>query len=186
MNILVLSDTHGRLQAAQEMYERLCAGIIIDHIIHCGDYARDAEALARRYKIPFTAVRGNCDGCTRREWKTVETPAGNILVIHGHTEHVGQTLSGAAKLARAENCIAVCFGHTHVPVNETVDGIRMINPGSLTFPRDGTEGSAALIVATEKALTAQILWYGAAPGPADGRSARGGFLRRILNYSDGQ
>ena len=27
------------------------------------------------------------------------------------------------------------FGHTHVPQNEEVDGIRYLNPGSVAFPR---------------------------------------------------
>jgi hypothetical protein len=29
----------------------------------------------------------------------------------------------------------VMFGHTHKPVIQTVDGLTLINPGSLSYPR---------------------------------------------------
>ncbi len=31
-------------------------------------------------------------------------------------------------LAMQHKCVAVCFSHTHVPVNEVSSGIRFINP----------------------------------------------------------
>ena len=68
-------------------------------------------------------------------------------------------LQNLCYLAEEYDCRCVCFGHTHVPVNETVAGIHLLNPGSLTNPRGGSKPSCALIVATEKALTATIVNY---------------------------
>ena len=39
----------------------------------------------------------------------------------------------------------VCYGHTHIAADETVDGIRLINPGSLWRSRDGRGPSYALL-----------------------------------------
>ena len=33
-------------------------------------------------------------------------------------------------------------GHTHVKVDETRDGIRFVNPGSISLPKDGTHSFA--------------------------------------------
>ncbi len=160
MNILVLSDTHGDLSRATEMYERLTAGIIIDCIIHCGDYGADAEKLAVKLHQDVYYVRGNCDGARRREFRTLDTPAGKILLTHGHTENVNYGTDRLVRLAESQGCKAACYGHTHIPeVTRSPEGMLVVNPGSLTKPLDGTQGSCALIVATEKNLTASLIYY---------------------------
>ena len=203
MNIFVTSDTHGRIENAVRVYERLASGIIIDHIIHCGDNVRDAEELGARLHLPVTYAPGNCDGSRSREFSVLETPAGKILVIHGHTESVDRGLMRLTYLAAENDCVMACFGHTHVPVYETVtidgddlpDGnpaskIKLLNPGSASRPRDGSSGSCALIVATERALTASIVYvegtgrYGSGGGRGNKKESRGGYLRGLMNYSD--
>ncbi len=223
MNIFVISDTHGQIDRAVEMYERFSAGVIIDAVIHCGDYKRDADLLARKLHQKVVSVRGNCDGALEREFQTLDTPAGRILVTHGHTENVGWGPDRLALLAESEGCACACYGHTHVPLvrrlparaagqdsegrgdhsalpsspvrssqpgNSGAPGepgeLLLINPGSLTRPRDGTDGSCALLIAAEKGFTASIIYYGNGPAPAQKKKARGGRLRSILNYSDGQ
>ena len=69
------------------------------------------------------------------------------------------TLQNLVYLAQEYECRAVCFGHTHVPVNEIENGIRLLNPGSLSNPRGGSQPSCALMVATDKALTAALVAY---------------------------
>ena len=98
-------------------------------------------------------------GCRERDFKIIETPAGRILVTHGHMESVKYSLQNLLYLAREQNCIAVCYGHTHQAANEEADGIRLINPGSTTKPRDGSRGSCAIIVATEKAFSASVVYF---------------------------
>lgn len=56
MNILVLSDTHGELGRALEMYKRISTLICkIDRIIHCGDFIKDAHELKLKL-APLLAV----------------------------------------------------------------------------------------------------------------------------------
>lgn len=188
MNILVISDTHGHLEKVYDMYEKLkdmtTDGKPIDQIIHCGDYQRDGEAIGDELALPVTAVTGNCDGCRSRAFNILETPYGNVLVTHGHRESVNYDLETLYYLTQENECICACFGHTHVPVFETVPPITMINPGSLTFPRDGTMGSCALLNLSERGVDGGIYYYEHVCGPVEKKKSAGGFLRRMMNYSD--
>lgn len=192
MNILVVSDTHGDIEKAVEMYGRVNGELTspegrskkIDLIIHCGDYQRDASALEQRVNVPVVSVPGNCDRCFERSFQIVSAPSGNILVTHGHMENVDRDMSGLVYLAEENGCNAVCFGHTHIPVNTEFDGVHLINPGSLTRPRDMTNGSCAYIVSDENSFQSKIVYYDAAHAPK--KKAQGGFLRGLLNWSDGQ
>ena len=44
-------------------------------------------------------------------------------------------LYGISEEAADRNCEIVFFGHTHKPVIEKKNGVLVINPGSLSFPR---------------------------------------------------
>lgn len=159
MNILVLSDTHGKLDKAEKLIERVCSFADIDMLIHCGDYLRDAEALAALSGIETVSVPGNGDHCRERDYRIVETPGNRILVIHGHTEDVKHSYMRLLYLAEELECNVVCFGHTHVACNEVYEGIHLINPGSPSRPRDGSNGSCALLVCDEKSTAASIIRY---------------------------
>jgi putative phosphoesterase len=159
MNIFVVSDTHGDLTKALEMYDRLSAVCEFDLIIHCGDLQPDAIELGRILGKEVVCVRGNRDMWEKRDYKVAETPSGKILVTHGHMEDVKFSYEKLVYLAMENGCSAVCFGHTHVPENTVVAGIRILNPGSISRPRDGSDGSVAMIVATGKELAASVIYY---------------------------
>ena len=158
MRIFVVSDTHGNLKNAIALYDRVTANNPVDCIIHCGDFYSDGVRLAEIYGQPVYAVHGNCDGGRDEEFKVVETPAGKILVIHGHVEDVKFSLDNAAYLARRENCTAVCYGHTHKPVIKEHNGILFVNPGTASLPKYGAKCSASVVTATEEGLTASTVY----------------------------
>ncbi|MGX8774145.1 MAG: metallophosphoesterase [Bacillota bacterium] len=158
MRIFVVSDTHGNLKNAIKLYDMALKNGPVDCIIHCGDYQSDGIRLARVLGQVAYAVHGNCDGGRGEEFATVETPAGKILVIHGHNEGVNYSLDGAAALARREGCSMACYGHTHIAAIEEHCGILILNPGSAVRPL-GTEGpSAAVLTADEDGFRASILY----------------------------
>ena len=161
MNILVMSDTHGRLEEARDLIERVMSFADIDMLIHCGDHINDAFDLEEELAIEVVAVPGNCDWGRERDFRIVEAPGDNrILVIHGHTEDVKYSLHKLLYLAEEQNCNIVCFGHTHFAVNEVYEGIRLLNPGSPSKPRDGSNGSCALLICEEgKSAAASIIRY---------------------------
>lgn len=159
MNILVLSDTHGETARAEEIFHRLNPAASFDLIIHCGDYQKDAVLLEKRLGVKVVSVPGNCDGCKKRNFKVVDTSAGRILVTHGYAEDVKNDFTRVYYLALENDCIAACFGHSHIPVETEIAGVKLINPGSLTNPRGGSNPSCAIIATTEKSLTATIINY---------------------------
>ena len=184
MNIFVISDTHGHLEKAYDMYNKISETDDIDMIIHCGDYQRDAGLVEQTLAVPTISVKGNCDGSRGRDIRVIETPAGNVLVTHGHMERVEWDYNNLLYLAEENDCIAACFGHTHIPVFEKYNGITLVNPGSLTFPRDSSKGSCALLHLTEDVVDGLILYYDESYGNSNKKKAHGGYLRGLLNYSD--
>ena len=178
-----MSDTHGDLSMVYEIYEKLNN---IDCIIHCGDYQKDAYELEDHLGVPVVSVKGNCDGARLPDHQIVETPYGNILVTHGHLENAGYDYNQLLYAAEAKDCFAVCFGHTHVPMYEDFSGLHLINPGSLSRPRDGSNGSYAILRCSEDDFFANIIYYDTVCGPQTkkNKKVKGGFLRDMLNYSD--
>ena len=45
MRILVVSDTHGKLDRFMRVFEKLKKESPVDLIIHCGDYYEDAMSI---------------------------------------------------------------------------------------------------------------------------------------------
>ena len=174
MKILVIGDTHGKLNKARDVISRLKG---LDLIIHTGDYITDGEILENETKIPVVRVKGNCDGSmSQNDYEIVDTEYGKIFVVHGHMHQNPDNLYYAAK---EHGCIAAITGHTHVPVYEQEDDMYILNPGSLSRPRDGSNGSYIVLTATESTFGASVLYYNDGPS-----GVKGGFIKSILNYSD--
>lgn len=180
MKILVISDTHEKLNKVRDIYEKLKN---IDLIIHAGDHMADGIALGKEFNIPVVAVKGNCDGgYSDDDFEIVKTEYGNILVTHGHMENVKYQLNTLMYKALEHDCKAAVFGHTHCALIDEAGGIRFINPGSLTQPRDGSDGSYAIIRTSEDSLDASIVYYSTIMGTK--KPPRAGYIRSLLNYSD--
>lgn len=179
MKILAIGDTHGKLNKVRDIFTKLRD---IDLILHTGDYYRDAKRLSEEYGIPAVYVQGNCDGCHEEDYQIIETECGNIFLTHGHMENVKYHLNTLMYKAQENNCIAAVFGHTHHALIEEAGGVRFINPGSLTLPRDGSDGSYAIIRTNDDGLDASIVYYSTIMGPK--KKPQAGFIRGLLNYSD--
>src|SRR5580698_1014607 len=117
----VISDTHGLLRA-----EAIAALRGADHIIHAGDVG-SPEILEKLAAVaPVTAVRGNIDkGAWSR--KLAET---EVLELAGVTIYVLHNLAQLDLKPKAAGFAVVVSGHSHVPKQETRDGVLYINPGS--------------------------------------------------------
>lgn len=143
----------------------------VDMIVHCGDYYADAQEIRARLGIPILAVKGNCDGCFDLDACSVlETGCGDILVTHGHMEDVGFSMQKLYYKALESGCIGAFFGHTHRSVFVETGGVYLLNPGSLSQPRDGSGGTFALVTTSEAGLQAKIYYYEDFMLPAGGIS----------------
>ncbi|NUB89872.1 metallophosphoesterase family protein [Haloterrigena sp. SYSU A558-1] len=126
-----------------------------DHAIHAGDFDSN-EAYERLVDLAggpanLTAVRGNTDPAT------IDVPTTATLAVDGVTFVVTHGTGSprgwherVVETARSErdgdqDPVAVA-GHTHEVVDTTVDGVRVLNPGSATgaSPAD----RATMLVAT--------------------------------------
>ena len=120
----VIADTHGVLPA---QVAALFAGV--ERIIHAGDVGGEAILGALREIAPLTAVAGNNDDASGYEIARVVAGGMRILVTHilprprALGRHVRQALA-------REPADVVVFGHSHLPHDEVVDGVRFFNPAS--------------------------------------------------------
>lgn len=117
----VISDTHGLLRP--EALEALRRS---DYIIHAGDVG-DAAILERLAQIaPVTAVRGNVD---HGVWAN-KLPETNALQVEGVSIYVLHILEKLDLKPEASGFAAVICGDSHVPKQETKNGVLYFNPGS--------------------------------------------------------
>lgn len=58
MKILVVSDTHGKINTLIQNMEKMGK---FDILFHLGDYIEDALKLSKIFDIPMITVRGNGD-----------------------------------------------------------------------------------------------------------------------------
>lgn len=130
------------------------------------DPARVAQML-NGIADKIVAVRGNCDSEVDQmvldfpclaDYTIVQDGAYRLFCTHGHIwspdnlPKIAKAAQGApighAALgdsgAEAEAAwhTAFLYGHTHVKQNETVGGIRLVNPGSIALPKDSGQSYA--------------------------------------------
>ena len=127
MKLLVLSDSHKRMQYMYQAVEREKP----DLIIHLGDHDRDAERLAEQYpEIPVWSVCGNCDYGTGPERIVQDLEGVRIFATHGHTLMVKYGLLRATLAAKEEKANVLLFGHTHEALCDWHRGLWYVNPGT--------------------------------------------------------
>lgn len=129
MKLLVLSDSHGEVEAMARAAELTRP----DRILHLGDVMRDAEKLQRLFPdIPMEMVPGNCDlrpGEPAERLLFLEDK--RVLMCHGHTYGVKQSLIQAGLAAEEKRLDLFLFGHTHKPLWDWRGRTVFVNPGSI-------------------------------------------------------
>ena len=131
--IMVVSDTHKHHRNLARALEQ--AGTP-DLLIHLGDAEGYEDYIADMAGCPLEIVSGNNDFFSDLPREDVIDIEGNkVLVTHGHYYGVSMAFDQLADAAKQRGCNAAFFGHIHVPVLEKEDGILLVNPGSLAFPR---------------------------------------------------
>ncbi len=130
MTLAVFSDSHGSVSEMLDVLNKRKA----DLIIHLGDTERDANIVASQMYIPLISVAGNCDFFPTAPYTVVTEINGiNIFICHGN--EFGGEEAEVAEAAKQNNCSLAFFGHTHIPIDTVIGGVRVINPGSIHKPR---------------------------------------------------
>lgn len=133
-NILVVSDTHGDISNILKYIKE--TDIKFDLILHLGDYAEDSESLEHALKIPTEKVAGNGDFMSGfADEKLLCINKFKILMTHGHKYNIRFDINNLIYRAEELKLDILLFGHTHKPLNREIDGFKIFNPGSATYPR---------------------------------------------------
>jgi hypothetical protein len=148
MLIGIISDTHGLLRP--EAIEALRGS---EHIIHAGDVGAP-EILDELGTIaPVTAVRGNID---RASWAQ-KLPETEVLEVGEVSIYVLHDLAQMDLKPKAAGFAAVVSGHSHIPKQETRDGILYFNPGSAGPRRFKLPASVGRLIVVNGKIRGEIL-----------------------------
>lgn len=143
MRILIVSDTHRK----NDIYMALCERYKPDMVMHAGDIEGSEYVISEAARCPVKMVAGNNDFFSDNP-RDVEFSIGKykIWLTHGHHYYVSMGDEILVDEARSRGIDIVIYGHTHKPVVREDDGVYVINPGSLTYPRqEGRKPSYVLM-----------------------------------------
>ena len=147
---LLFSDTHGRNAVIAYVLKTFGP---FDGAVFCGDGEGLENVLQSMPGCPaeLFMVAGNCDYYTTLNEDAV-FPLGShkVFLTHGHKYALRRNLSALASFAEKNGCDLCFFGHTHIPADETINGIRLINPGSLGLPRQEPAFPTFVILTVEE------------------------------------
>lgn len=128
--IIVISDTHGNRQAI-DCFDGIFAES--DLIIHLGDTSADGNYIRGKHPDKTEVLNGNCEIFSVGEnEKILDIEGVKIFACHGHLYSVKTTLSKLAKRAKELDCQIALYGHTHDARESEIDGVTLLNPGTLS------------------------------------------------------
>ena len=150
MRILIISDTH--------RYHEPLDGILkndgpFDMLIHCGDLEGEEDQIERLTGPTFACVMvpGNNDFfCTLPRERVLKIAGLNIWITHGHNYYVSMDPSILMSEAYDRGMNIVMFGHTHKPLVDESGPVTLINPGSLTYPRQNGRRPSYIVMEVEE------------------------------------
>lgn len=143
MKVLILSDSHNNKKNLDSIVPIIRDEI--DLIIHAGDNFRDSVYLSKNTNKPVFSVVGNCDMENLEEELVFEVEGHMFFLTHGHKYGVKYGLDRIVSVGMENGADIVIFGHTHIKESKKISNMEVINPGSLSLPRDGYEKSYVIM-----------------------------------------
>ena len=152
--LIVVSDSHGNAKAVEKLLPLIKEN---HYFVHLGDGLSDLRSVLEEFPKKTHFCLGNCDfygGVSDEE--ILEVEGVKIFYCHGHRYGVKSGLGALAKRAKELNCQLALYGHTHQAGIAEIDGVTLVNPGSLRYSfNEG--GSYAYIVINGEKITAVIV-----------------------------
>ena len=147
MKVIIVSDTHRR----NENYFKVMEMHQPDMVIHCGDIEGSEYALEQAVSCPVKMVTGNNDFFSELPRELVFTvDKYKVWVTHGHTHYISMSTEYLLQEALERGVDVVCYGHTHRPSATKEKGIWLVNPGSLSYPRQKGHKPSYCIMETDR------------------------------------
>lgn len=148
MKILIVSDTHGKHRSLDRALKETGE---FDMFIHLGDVEGGEEYIRAAVDCEKHMVRGNNDFFSDLPSEEEFYIGGcKVFITHGHQYYVSLDTECILEEGKAREAQIVMFGHTHRPFLEERDGVTLLNPGSLSYPRqEGRKGSYLIMETAE-------------------------------------
>lgn len=153
MKLFIASDIHGSAYWCGRMMEEIQKEnpdrvILLGDLLYHGprndlprDYApKQVIPMLSGIKEKVIAVRGNCEAEVDQmvlpfpclaDYAELLVDGKIFHLSHGHHQN-------PQNLPPLPEGSVFLFGHTHVKLDEVVDGVRCLNPGSVSIPKDGS------------------------------------------------
>lgn len=160
MKIFFMSDIHGSLyytKKALENFKKEKADFIVilgDELYHGArnplplEYnPKEVAELLNEYADKIIAVRGNCDSEVDEmvlnfpmmtTFSTILYNNRRLFLTHGH-------IYNENNLPELRDGDVFIYGHTHIPKAEKMGNIFIINPGSITLPKENNPNSYGVL-----------------------------------------
>jgi hypothetical protein len=136
MRAVVLADTHIRPGGSRRLPDAVYSALDrADVVLHAGDLTAPEVLDELRGFAPVHAVLGNNDTGlvgVLPESTVLDLDGVEVALVHDSGARAGRPARLRRRFPTAD---VVVFGHSHLPVNEVVDGQRLLNPGSPTWKR---------------------------------------------------
>ncbi len=178
MKWMIASDIHGSAYYCKKLIdsyknEKADRLLLLGDILYHGprndlprDYApKEVIAMLNPLADSILCVRGNCDGevddmvldfPVLAEYALIsEATLGNKMIFATHGHHFN-----ADNLPKLKMGDILLHGHTHIPCFEEKDGILVVNPGSVSIPKAGSENSYITLenaIFTRKSLDGNVI-----------------------------
>ena len=159
MKFVIASDIHGSAFWCEKLLEiaereKPDKLLLLGDILYHGprndlprEYApKQVIAMLTRWKDRIICVRGNCEAEVDQmvlpfpcmaEYTEILADGNRIFLTHGH--HFSPD-----NLPNLSTGSLFCSGHTHVKLDVLQNGIRCLNPGSVSIPKDGSNSCMIL------------------------------------------
>ena len=148
MKVLIVSDTHRHNENFVKAVERTAP---IDLVVHCGDIEGSELFISQAAGCPVQMVAGNNDFFSELPGElTFKIGVLQVWVTHGHHYYVSMGTEFIIEEAKARGVDVVMYGHTHRPSIEYRAGIVVLNPGSLSYPRQDGRRPSYIVMETDR------------------------------------
>ena len=133
MKVLIISDTHGKHENLRHILFDVGN---IDLLVHCGDTEGGEHTIMQMAGCPCHIIAGNNDFFSRLPSESeFEIGHYKVWLSHGHYYGVSMGYEKLLEEAVARGADIAFFGHTHRPCVLNKQGVFLVNPGSVSYPR---------------------------------------------------
>ncbi len=156
MRTIVVSDIHGSIDSVHHLVKAM-EHHQIQQVLALGDflYHGPRNPIPENYdpkqvidalnKLNIQAVRGNCDAEVDQMMlnfpimdtcKHIQVGEKQCVMTHGHLVNPDQPLS---------NVDMILYGHVHLPIAKSEKNLIVLNPGSITLPKENNPRTYAVL-----------------------------------------